>query len=102
MACGSIIRMACAIRWSICSGCAKRAPDAWIVGEKILEPGEFLRESWPIEGTTGYDFLNVAAGVLVSPQGMAELSEVYQAFLGVTLRTADRLSTRSRMTRRST
>jgi (1->4)-alpha-D-glucan 1-alpha-D-glucosylmutase len=21
----------------------KRAPDAWIVGEKILEPGEFLR-----------------------------------------------------------
>jgi len=22
--------------------------------------GEFLRESWPIEGTTGYDFLNVA------------------------------------------
>ncbi len=60
----------------------ERAPDAWIVGEKILEPGEFLRESWPIEGTTGYDFLNVAAGVLVSPQGMSELSKVYQAFLG--------------------
>ncbi|MDW5267760.1 MULTISPECIES: malto-oligosyltrehalose synthase [Acidobacteriaceae] len=60
----------------------ERAPDAWIVGEKILEHGEFLRESWPIEGTTGYDFLNVAAGVLVSPQGMEELSKVYEAFLG--------------------
>lgn len=59
----------------------ERAPEAWIVGEKILEPGEFLRESWPIEGTTGYDFLNVAAGVLVSPPGMNELSKVYQGFL---------------------
>ncbi|GGG88925.1 malto-oligosyltrehalose synthase [Edaphobacter dinghuensis] len=60
----------------------ERAPDAWIVGEKILERGEFLRESWPIEGTTGYDFLNAAAGVLVSSQGMEELSKVYQNFLG--------------------
>jgi (1->4)-alpha-D-glucan 1-alpha-D-glucosylmutase len=60
----------------------EHAPDAWIVGEKILEPGEFLRESWPIEGTTGYDFLNVVAQVLVSPEGMLELSNVYQGFLG--------------------
>ncbi|WP_317891108.1 malto-oligosyltrehalose synthase [Edaphobacter bradus] len=58
------------------------APEAWIVGEKILEPGEFLRESWPIQGTTGYDFMNMAAGVLVWPQGMSELSSVYQTFLG--------------------
>lgn len=60
----------------------ERAPDAWIVGEKILEHGEFLRASWPIEGTTGYDFLNVALGVLVSSEGLEELSKVYQAFLG--------------------
>lgn len=59
----------------------ERAPDAWIVGEKILEHGEFLRESWPIEGTTGYDFLNVAARVLVSSDGMEELGKVYQTFL---------------------
>src|SRR5277367_3638133 len=58
----------------------ENAPDAYIVGEKILEPGEFLRESWPIEGTTGYDFLNVAAGVLVAPQGMAELTSIYGDF----------------------
>jgi (1->4)-alpha-D-glucan 1-alpha-D-glucosylmutase len=58
----------------------ERAPDAWVVGEKILEPGEFLRESWPIQGTTGYDFLNVAAGVLVAPDGMAELTSVYGDF----------------------
>jgi (1->4)-alpha-D-glucan 1-alpha-D-glucosylmutase len=58
----------------------KNAPDAYIVGEKILEPGEFLRESWPIEGTTGYDFLNVALGVLVAQDGMAELTSVYGDF----------------------
>jgi (1->4)-alpha-D-glucan 1-alpha-D-glucosylmutase len=58
----------------------KHAPDAWIVAEKILEPCEFLRESWPIEGTSGYDFLNVALGVLVWPEGMKELSAVYEDF----------------------
>ena len=58
----------------------EKAPDAWIVGEKILEPGEFLRESWPIEGTTGYDFLNVANGVLLQREGLAELRSIYTEF----------------------
>jgi (1->4)-alpha-D-glucan 1-alpha-D-glucosylmutase len=58
------------------------APDAWIIGEKILEPGEFLREGWPIEGTSGYDFLNAALGVLIDPQGLARLTEVYADFTG--------------------
>jgi (1->4)-alpha-D-glucan 1-alpha-D-glucosylmutase len=60
----------------------EHAPEAWVVGEKILEPGEFLRKSWPIQGTTGYDFLNVAAGVLVAPEGMMELSSIYGEFTG--------------------
>jgi (1->4)-alpha-D-glucan 1-alpha-D-glucosylmutase len=59
-----------------------RAPDAWIVAEKILEPGEFLRESWPIQGTTGYDFMNVVGGWLLWPQGLTELTAIYQQFLG--------------------
>ena len=58
------------------------APDAWIVGEKILEPGEFLRESWPIAGTSGYDFLNVALGLLVSPAGMQRLTAIYAEYTG--------------------
>ena len=60
----------------------KRAPDAWIVGEKILEPGEFLRENWPIEGTTGYDFINAVNGVLVHQEGVAELRSIYTDFTG--------------------
>jgi (1->4)-alpha-D-glucan 1-alpha-D-glucosylmutase len=60
----------------------EHAPEAWVIGEKILEPGEFLRESWPIEGTSGYDFLNVAAALLVAPEGMVELTAVYGEFTG--------------------
>jgi (1->4)-alpha-D-glucan 1-alpha-D-glucosylmutase len=56
------------------------SPEAWIIGEKILAANEFLREEWPIEGTSGYDFLNVALGVLVRPEGMAELTRVYGEF----------------------
>ena len=58
------------------------APDAWIIGEKILEPGEFLRESWPIQGTSGYDFLNAAMSVLVNPEGVRKLGRVYAEFTG--------------------
>jgi (1->4)-alpha-D-glucan 1-alpha-D-glucosylmutase len=59
-----------------------RAPDAWIIGEKILHPGEFLRASWPIEGTTGYDFMNVCNSLIVHGDGLKELTEIYSAFTG--------------------
>ena len=58
------------------------APDAWIVGEKILEPGEFLRKEWPLEGTSGYDFLNVVNGLLVDAEGLRRLGEIYTEFTG--------------------
>ena len=58
------------------------APDAWIVAEKILEPGEFLRDNWPVQGTSGYDFLNVALNFLLRPEGMAELDRIYADFTG--------------------
>ncbi len=62
----------------------QRAPDAWILGEKILEPGEWLRSNWPIEGTTGYDFLNTSLGVLVKPDGLERLGQHYAEFTGDT------------------
>jgi (1->4)-alpha-D-glucan 1-alpha-D-glucosylmutase len=58
------------------------APDAWIVAEKILQRGERLPDEWPIEGTTGYDFLNRVAGLFVDPDGESRLSEFYQEFTG--------------------
>ena len=58
------------------------APDAWIVAEKILARGEFLREEWPIDGTSGYDFLNVALQALVNPDGLGHLRNTYEEFTG--------------------
>jgi (1->4)-alpha-D-glucan 1-alpha-D-glucosylmutase len=65
-----------------CERLRNQAPDAWIIGEKILEPGEFLRENWPIEGTSGYDFLNVCNGLLVNGNGLKELTNIYGEFTG--------------------
>lgn len=59
-----------------------RAKEAWIIGEKILEPGEFLREGWPIDGTSGYDFLNVCNNLLVCGDGLGELAVIYRDFAG--------------------
>ncbi|MHB1022741.1 MAG: malto-oligosyltrehalose synthase [Acidobacteriaceae bacterium] len=56
------------------------APDAWIVVEKILEPDETLRTSWPIHGTTGYDFLNKVNGLLVNSSGLSEIDRIYAEF----------------------
>lgn len=60
----------------------ERAPDAWIVGEKILQPGESLRANWPIEGTTGYDFLNACNSLLTFGDGLLELTAIYSSATG--------------------
>ena len=58
----------------------ERAPNAWVVVEKILEPGEWLRPEWPVQGTSGYDFLNLCNGLLISPDGMRQLGAIYADF----------------------
>jgi len=52
------------------------ADHIWV--EKILAPGETLPADWPVEGTTGYDFLNDAMGVLVASEGEAALTRAYR------------------------
>ena len=51
----------------------------WV--EKIVEPGEELRP-WPVEGTTGYEFLNDVLGVFVDPAAEAPLTELYAEVTG--------------------
>ena len=43
--------------------------EAYLLVEKILEPGETLRPSWPVAGTTGYEFIEALAGLFVDPAG---------------------------------
>jgi (1->4)-alpha-D-glucan 1-alpha-D-glucosylmutase len=51
----------------------------WV--EKILEPGEPLRE-WAAEGTTGYEFANDATALFVDPDGEQPLTELYAELTG--------------------
>lgn len=60
------------------------AQDVWILGEKILEPGEHFRSEWPIDGTTGYDYLNEVSGLFVDSANEGEISRIYTEFTGVT------------------
>ncbi len=47
---------------------------AYTLVEKILEPGEQLPSSWPVDGTTGYDALGVFDRVFVDPAGEDDLT----------------------------
>jgi len=53
-------------------------PDTPIFVEKILAPDERLRSSWPVQGTTGYEFLNALEDVFVDPAGFAEIERDYR------------------------
>jgi (1->4)-alpha-D-glucan 1-alpha-D-glucosylmutase len=53
----------------------------YVLTEKILGPDEPLPETWPVAGTTGYDFVTTLNGLFVEPQGWEELVKGYQRFL---------------------
>ncbi len=55
----------------------------WV--EKILAPGETLPDTWPVTGTTGYEFLNDAMGVLVHGDGRIPIEKTYRRTVGSSL-----------------
>lgn len=57
-------------------------PQAWIVAEKILEPGERLPGSWPVAGTTGYDFIYRVNNLFVDESAATALTSLYTEFTG--------------------
>jgi len=59
-----------------------RTQPPYIVVEKILAHGETLREDWPVQGTTGYDFMNDVGALLHDPAGAAPLAETWAAISG--------------------
>lgn len=57
----------------------------FVVAEKILSDGETLPRDWPVDGTTGYDFLNLVNGLFVNSDQRTELERVYREFTGCEL-----------------
>ena len=64
------------------SGLRAGASRSWIVVEKVLGPGEELPDSWPVAGTTGYDFMNRALGLFVDQRSQTAMTEAYVRFSG--------------------
>jgi (1->4)-alpha-D-glucan 1-alpha-D-glucosylmutase len=58
------------------------APNAYLVVEKILDHDERLSGSFPVDGTTGYDFIAHVDGLFVDSRNEEALTSLYHAFTG--------------------
>ncbi len=56
----------------------------YLVVEKILADHESLRTEWPVQGTTGYEFMNQVNGLFVDASRASELARVHRRFAGET------------------
>ena len=54
----------------------------YLVVEKILGGHEALRSSWPVHGTTGYEFTNLLNGLFVDTSAAKHLQRLYSSFIG--------------------
>jgi (1->4)-alpha-D-glucan 1-alpha-D-glucosylmutase len=59
----------------------EEAADVYLVIEKILGREERLPPFWPVQGTTGYDFLNRANGIFCRKDNEREITRVYERFV---------------------
>jgi (1->4)-alpha-D-glucan 1-alpha-D-glucosylmutase len=63
-------------------GARRSGGDFYLVVEKILAPHEHLREDWPVDGTTGYDFLNQVLDLLIDSSAQVPFTDCYAEFTG--------------------
>ena len=79
MGCASIIPTGCTIPqqyFAEAAGQGARGPDAtlltlYLLVEKITASFERLPQTWPVHGTTGYNFTNVVNGLFVDSRAKA-------------------------------
>jgi (1->4)-alpha-D-glucan 1-alpha-D-glucosylmutase len=65
-----------------CARLRERMPDLYLVVEKILAAHERLHADWLVEGTTGYEFLNLVNDLLVDGESERDLERIYREFSG--------------------
>ncbi len=63
------------------NGERKNASQFYVVVEKILSGREELPREWPIQGTTGYEYLNAVNRLFVHPEGGRAAEQTYLSFL---------------------
>jgi len=57
----------------------------YLIVEKILTGDEQLPQNWPVHGTTGYDFANQVAGVLVDHNAEGAITKIFKRFISHSL-----------------
>jgi (1->4)-alpha-D-glucan 1-alpha-D-glucosylmutase len=57
----------------------------YMLAEKILTASETLRKDWRVHGTTGYDFANQAAQLLVDSSAEPVITKMFHRFIGHSL-----------------
>ncbi|HJW18277.1 MAG TPA: alpha-amylase family glycosyl hydrolase, partial [Flavisolibacter sp.] len=56
--------------------------DTYIVVEKILEAGESLPATWPVQGTSGYEFLSLVNNLLTDGSNKQAFIDFYEELAG--------------------
>ena len=73
------------------------AQDLYIVIEKILAPGEALPRAWPVQGTTGYDFLSIVNGVFCKKENERYFTRIYYNFTKLNMQYHDLMLEKKRL-----
>jgi (1->4)-alpha-D-glucan 1-alpha-D-glucosylmutase len=60
----------------------EKASGTYLIVEKILDPDEDLSEAWPVQGTTGYDFINYVNGLFCDRKNKRTFNRAYASFTG--------------------
>ena len=60
-----------------------KSGSVYTVVEKILGFKEHLPQNWPVQGTTGYDFLNYVNGLFCDSRNQRKFDRIYAAFAGM-------------------
>lgn len=62
--------------------CNRAGHAPYLLVEKVLAADEHLRASWPVHGTTGYEFTNLLNGLFVATGAAKRMESTYQNFIG--------------------
>ncbi|MEN6438818.1 MAG: malto-oligosyltrehalose synthase, partial [Syntrophobacter sp.] len=61
----------------------EKAPASYIIVEKILNLGEDLPRSWPVQGTTGYDFTNYVNELFCQKENERAFGRIHAGVTGL-------------------
>jgi (1->4)-alpha-D-glucan 1-alpha-D-glucosylmutase len=71
--------------------------DVYLIVEKILDPEEELPEFWPVQGTTGYQWLNYVNSIFCETRNEKKFDRIYTSFSGQRTPYQDLLAEKKRL-----